>query len=112
MNGKNFHTDFAPKKVDCTLMVLQPVVQKIQSAENFFTLVKFIRNRLLSLFSYLSSERKMSIKAQTNLKYVNIPLENAVRFKGEVILLSAWKSLDSRWREVTILRLRFVLPAN
>ena len=41
----------------------------------------------------------MSNKAQTKLKYVNIPLKNSVRSKKEDILLNKWKPLDSRWRE-------------
>ena len=63
INAKAFEYASFPKKLDCSLLVVQSVIQKKQPAETFFTITNLIRNWPLSLFcsfSRLSSEGKLS----------------------------------------------------
>ena len=51
INGKPFKNDSVPKKLDCSLLALHSVIQKMNLNEKFFTIAKMIGNWLLSLLT-------------------------------------------------------------
>ena len=52
VNGEPFKFDFVSKKLICSLLALQSLIQKKQLAEKIFTTIKLIGNWLLSLFRF------------------------------------------------------------
>ena len=51
VNGKPFKFDSVPKKLDCSLLALQSIIQKIHFNEKFFAIAEMIGNWLLSLLT-------------------------------------------------------------
>ena len=51
VNGKSFKFDSVPKKLDCSMLALQSIIQKIHLNEKFLSIAKMIGNWLLSLLT-------------------------------------------------------------
>ena len=84
--------------MDCSLLALQSVIQKIRFNEKFFTIAKMIGNWLLSLLtSFTILGWKNNVRQKQDL--VLNATWNAVHFRSDKTLLNFWKSLDYKWRE-------------
>ena len=63
INGKPFKFDYVPKKLDCSLLALQPVIKKRLLAEKIFTIAKKFEKWLLSLLTHFTI-----LKGKNNVK--------------------------------------------